>query len=260
MVEKTKPIKKTNNALLLFILIISLIIIPAVVISLLNKRHKKDIKIIQDKHNQEMGISKCYIIKQQRLECMVKTLMIAYKLSKWEAYYLCTMFDDFSTKYNTPWEVFPAVIRVESNFNPSAKSPANCFGLMQLKKATGKELAHKLGIRFNNKTLWNDFVNIILGSTYLCGFIEKKGLKEGVKSYLGGPDYKKSVKNNHDTRKYVKEYKTTVISEYEKLSLMFRGVVDELGYTYKDVYLIPRKSDPTPLIFTLFTDSTDTTK
>lgn len=222
---------------------------------ILQRDYTEKIKTFQEQKDKELGISKCFVIKQYRLECMIRTLEVAYKLSKWESYYLCLIFDDFSTMYKVPWEVFPAIIRVESNFNPSAKSPADCYGLMQIKKSTGMEVAEKLGIKFNDKTLWNDIVNVILGSTYLCTHIDKKGLKGGVKSYLGGPDYKRSVKNNHDIRNYVKEYKTSVILEYEKLALMFRGVVDELGYDYKDIYITPQETDPTPLIFTLFIDS-----
>jgi len=247
-------------------LVIILLIICTIIITvgitwiILHKNHTEKITALNEQKNRELGISKCFVIKQYRLECMIRTLEVAYKLSKWESYYLCLIFDDFSTMYKVPWEVFPAVIRVESNFNPSAKSPADCYGLMQIKMSTGKELAEKLGIRFNDKTLWNDIVNVILGSTYLCTHIDKKGLKGGVKSYLGGPDYKKSIKSNHDTRNYVREYKTSVILEYEKLSLMFRGVVDEQGYNYKDIYTTPQGTDPTPLIFTLFTDSVDTIK
>lgn len=265
MIDETKsksPEKfKINNILVLILLIAAIgIISTGVTWAILHNKHKGDIKTLIEQKEKELGISKCYIIKEYRLECMIKTLMIAYKLSKWESYYMCIMFDDFSIKYEIPWEIFPAIIRVESNFNPSAKSPKDCFGLMQLKKSTAKEIADRLGIRFNDKTVWNDFVNIILGSTYLCTLADKGDLKGGVKGYLGGPDYKKSIKSNHDTRKYVREYKTTVMSEYEKLSLMFRGVVDELDYNYKDIYTTPQITDPDPLIFTLFTDTTDTTE
>lgn len=212
----------------------------------------------ENKINQTEKRHDYFVIRQQRLECMTKTLIVAYKLSKWEAYYYCTLFDDFSLRYNIPWEIFAATIRVESNFNPSAKSDAGCKGLMQLKESTAEELATSLDIRYNDKTLWNDILNIILGSTYLSTHIKEKGIKEGVKTYLGGPDYKRNVKKNHGTRTYVKEYKVSVLSEYDKLSLMFRGVVDELGYTYDDIYVIPHQEDTLPLVFTLFTDIPDT--
>lgn len=262
MAEETFQKKRSRYILENIIIILLVGIISAgFTWAFFHKKYVENITILKKQHEKELGTAKQYIIREARLECMVKNLMIAYKLSKWEAYYLCVMFDDFSIRYHVPWEVFPAIIRVESNFNPSAKSPKNCFGLMQLKKSTGKEMADQLGIEFNDKiTLWNDFVNVILGSTYLCNHINEEGLKNGVKSYLGGPDYKKSIKNNHGTRTYVKEYKTSVMSEYEQLALMFRGVVDELGYKYQEIYKIPLETDPVPLVFTLFADTADTTQ
>jgi hypothetical protein len=245
---------------IILLIVCTVIITGGITWIILHKNHTKKITALNKQKNRELGISKCFVIKQYRLECMIRTLEVAYKLSKWESYYLCLIFDDFSTMYKVPWEIFPAIIRVESNFNPSAKSPADCYGFMQVKKSTGREVAEKLGIQFNDKTLWNDIVNVILGSTYLCTHIDKKGLKDGIRTYLGGPDYKKSIKSNHDIRKYVREYKTSVVLEYEKLALMFRGVVDELSYDYKDIYITPQETDPTPLIFTLFIDSVNIQK
>lgn len=258
MTNESLPTSRKLKRKIGFIVILILILNTILLWYFHAYEYKKREIVFEEKLKKEQKNYYYFKIKQQRLKCMTRTLMVAYDLSKWEAYYYCTLFDDFSLKYNVPWELFPAIMRVESNFNASVRSQADCIGLMQIKRTTGKDVADKLNIKFNDVTLWNDIINIVIGSTYLCEHIKKEGLREGVKRYLGGPDYKKSVKNNHGTRTYVKEYKTSVISEYEQLTLMFRGVVDELGYTYDEIYLVPHKEDTIPLIFTLFTDSVNT--
>ena len=61
-----------------------------------------------------------------------------------------------------------AIMRAESAFNPSARSPVGALGLMQLMPATGRATARSAGLRFDNeKSLLEPAINITLGSVYL---------------------------------------------------------------------------------------------
>jgi soluble lytic murein transglycosylase len=66
-----------------------------------------------------------------------------------------------------PWDV-AALIRQESEFNPSAKSTANAYGLMQLRPPTGKMLGRQEGMgAISTGMLLNPGVSIKLGTEYL---------------------------------------------------------------------------------------------
>jgi len=216
------------------------------------------IKNLRNELKEQKNLNKIYVLKDKRRKCISKTLKIAYNLSDWESYCYSVFFDDFSTYYKINWEVYAALIRVESNFNPTIKSKANCKGLMQIKESTGEEIAKKLGILFiKNQSLWNDFINIILGAEYLSRFIQEKGFDGGVKSYLGGPDYLKSVKKNTETYKYVKEYKIRVSDEYHQLQYIFRGVADEYDITFEELRNSIFKDSISPVFSILETNSED---
>jgi soluble lytic murein transglycosylase-like protein len=64
-----------------------------------------------------------------------------------------------SLAYQLPTELIHAVILVESNYNPRARSPKGAQGLMQLMPATAK--------RFGSVDSWDPRQNILTGSKYL---------------------------------------------------------------------------------------------
>jgi soluble lytic murein transglycosylase len=67
-----------------------------------------------------------------------------------------------------------ALIRQESEFNPSAVSRANAFGLMQLLPVTGKKTAKELRIHgFRTETLLVPDVNLQLGIRYFREMVEQ---------------------------------------------------------------------------------------
>jgi soluble lytic murein transglycosylase len=86
-----------------------------------------------------------------------------------------------SAKNNLDPYLVAALIRQESEFNPSAISPANAYGLMQLLPAVGKSMARQEGIdHFQTFQLFDPATNIRLGTRYLRRTLDKFG---GVTEY-----------------------------------------------------------------------------
>jgi soluble lytic murein transglycosylase len=74
-----------------------------------------------------------------------------------------------------------SLIRQESEFNPSAISYANAYGLMQLLPSVGKSMAREEGItHFETFQLLDPLTNIKLGTRYLRKMLDKFG---GVQEY-----------------------------------------------------------------------------
>ena len=171
-----------------------------------------------------------YESKEFRLNSMQKTVEVLYDITPYEAKYYSIIFDDFSQKYNLPWEAYPALIRIESNFNPGIMSKSRAKGLTQVMEVTGKTQAEKLGIPYNDYTLWNSILNMIIGFNFFSeGYAEKidsvsqdEALKHAMKRYCGGPGY---MKSNPDARLYVKEYKMTLWDEYLRVSYVYKGLM-----------------------------------
>ena len=74
-----------------------------------------------------------------------------------------------------------SLIRQESEFNPSAISPANAYGLMQLLPSSGRSLAREEGMsHFETYQLLDPETNIRLGTRYLRKTLDRFG---GVTEY-----------------------------------------------------------------------------
>lgn len=156
--------------------------------------------------------------KEGRIKVMEKTLMIHYKLSWYESHYYAIIMDDFSQKYGIPWEIYAAVIRIESNFDPTLLSKGGARGLTQVLENTGKEIAERIGIGWEpKKTLWNEIPNMVIGFTYLSEAIKERGLEDGIRTYIGGPGFDKG-------HKLVGDYRTTVRWEFDRLVFIHHGV------------------------------------
>jgi len=86
-----------------------------------------------------------------------------------------------SAKNNLDPYLVASLIRQESEFNPSAISYANAYGLMQLLPQVGREMARQEGIRdFKTYQLLDPQTNIRLGTRYLRQMLDKFG---GVQEY-----------------------------------------------------------------------------
>ena len=87
-------------------------------------------------------------------------------------------YEDIIEKYLAKYQLDPgwvyALIRSESAFNETAKSPAGALGLMQVMPQTGKEVARSIGWKKYNK---NDLLtarnNVSIGSAYLKQMLKK---------------------------------------------------------------------------------------
>ena len=67
-----------------------------------------------------------------------------------------------------------ATIRMESAFQPHARSPAGALGLMQIMPATGRRIARAAGVRYHgNRILLDPKKNIRLGSAYLRRLLDR---------------------------------------------------------------------------------------
>ncbi len=71
----------------------------------------------------------------------------------------------YARQFSVPFELVKAVIKVESDFNPYAVSPAGAVGLMQLLPQT----ARILGVR----NIWSPAENILAGVRYLRYLLDK---------------------------------------------------------------------------------------
>jgi soluble lytic murein transglycosylase len=85
-----------------------------------------------------------------------------------------------------------SLIRQESEFNPSAISYANAYGLMQLLPSTGKQMAREEGLtHFQTFQLLDPETNIRLGTRYLREMLDNVG---------GVPEYAMAAYNAGDGR------------------------------------------------------------
>ena len=86
-----------------------------------------------------------------------------------------------SAKNNLDPYLVASLIRQESEFDPSAISHANAYGLMQLLPSVGRKMAHEEGIAsFQTFQLLDPAMNIRLGTRYLRQMLDRFG---GVQEY-----------------------------------------------------------------------------
>lgn len=81
----------------------------------------------------------------------------------------------YSEKYGVPAELILSVIKVESNFDSSAKSSAGAIGLMQIMPSTYEWLAEGLGDPTFSSMLYSPDTNIKYGTYYLKYLYSKFG-------------------------------------------------------------------------------------
>ncbi len=113
-----------------------------------------------------------------------------------------------------------SLIRQESEFNPSAISSANAYGLMQLLPSVGKKLAHEVKLRgYSTATLLQPGANIRLGTRYFREVLDENGgaVEYALAAYNAGSnrvsDWRAQGKYR-DTQEFVESIPFTETREY----------------------------------------------
>lgn len=110
-------------------------------------------------------------------------------LSDEEATALAHAVQEEARRYDLDWRLLLAIIRVESRFDPRARSPRGAVGLMQVRPAAFKEVARELGWTDVDPEVLGDLrVNVRVGSHYLFSLRRRFGdLERAVQAYYLGP-------------------------------------------------------------------------
>lgn len=131
-----------------------------------------------------------------------------------------------------------SLIRQESEFNPSAVSHANAYGLMQLLPRTGKGEAKKEGLsHYSTDALLNPTTNIELGTRYFRQMVDEFGgqVEYALAAYNAGAERVqdwRAAGNYRDVEEFVESIPFTETREYVQAIVRNAEV-------YKKVYGTP---------------------
>ena len=125
-----------------------------------------------------------------------------------------------SKKYGYDPLLLTAVIITESSFNNWARSNRDAHGLMQIRPATGRELAAEVRVQWQGTpTLYNPETNITLGAYYLNKLFLRFGdLGLALEAYNHGPSrlkgyLKKGYRPKRYSRQVFKKYSSLLSSQ-----------------------------------------------
>ena len=126
-----------------------------------------------------------------------------------------------------------AVIRVESNYQPDARSHMNAYGLMQILPETGEWIAGRLGEEFEVNKLTDPEYNIRYGTYYLRYLMDYFGRTQlALAAYNGGLT---NVNNWLNTPEYSKDGKTLDFIPFDETNNYVKKVTDYYE-NYQRVY------------------------
>ncbi len=110
-------------------------------------------------------------------------------LPHWEATALAHAIQREARRYHLDWQLLLAIIRVESGFDPRAKSSRGAVGLMQVRPAAIREVAKALDWEDGTPGgLEDPRVNLRVGAHYLFTLLRRFGdLERAVQAYYLGP-------------------------------------------------------------------------
>jgi len=125
-----------------------------------------------------------------------------------------------SKKYGYDPLLLTAVIITESSFNNWARSNKGALGLMQIRPATGKELAAEVSVQWQGtRSLYNPETNIALGAYYLNKlYLHFGDLGLALEAYNHGPSRLKGYLNKGHRPK---QYSQKVFRNYSSLMSNF---------------------------------------
>ena len=148
---------------------------------------------------------------------------IAQQIAQYETGLKTSYIDDLpeliiheSKKYGYDPLLLTSVIIIESSFNNWARSNRDAHGLMQIRPATGRELAAEVRIQWQGTpSLYDPEINIILGAYYLKKLFLRFGdLGLALEAYNHGPSRLKGyLKKGHRPKRYSRQ----VFKKYSSL-------------------------------------------
>ena len=94
--------------------------------------------------------------------CLVVILFFAMFPRKYN-----DLIDKYSQEYNLDKYLIASVINIESGYDANCVSKAGAIGLMQILPSTAFDIADRIGIEIEENDLFNEEINIQLGSFYL---------------------------------------------------------------------------------------------
>ena len=135
----------------------------------------------------------------------------------------------YSRKYQLDPLLVTAIIMVESRFQPWARSSRGAIGLMQLMPGTAQEIARKLKIPSDIKSLYQPGINLNIGCFYLAQLQKKyhNDLVLILTAYSAGPKRTQQWLNTTQpliANRYSRKYVTRVINTYYKLRTLNRWI------------------------------------
>ena len=155
----------------------------------------------------------------------------------WEALFPRPWWNDVK-KYAAENQLDPylvaALIRQESEFNPTAVSRADAIGLMQLLPITGRRMAHELNVRrYSVGMLAEPGVNVQLGTRYFRQLVQKFDgrLDLALAAYNAGADRVeewRSAGNFREPAEFVESIPFTETREYVQAILRNAGIYHKL--------------------------------
>ena len=152
---------------------------------------------------------------------------IAQQIAQYETGLKTSYIDDLpeliiheSKKYGHDPLLLTAVIITESSFNNWARSNRGAHGLMQIRPATGRELAAEVPVQWQGTlSLYDPETNITLGAYYLNKLFLRFGdLGLALEAYNHGPSrlkgyLKKGYRPKHYSRQVFKKYSALLSSQ-----------------------------------------------
>ncbi len=82
--------------------------------------------------------------------------------------------EQYATEYGVEKELIYAIMKAESNFDSTATSHSEAYGLMQLLESTAMEVANELGEEYLPKeALYDPQKNVQIGTAYIAKLLDK---------------------------------------------------------------------------------------
>jgi len=118
--------------------------------------------------------------------------------------YFADIIEAQAAEHNVDPYLVSAVIRQESIFNPSIKSPVGAIGLMQIMPYTGKYIAEKVDVAYTNDSLVCPIYNIRFGTWYIRELLDQfnENVVLALASYNGGPHNAQKWYNSNKEEEY----------------------------------------------------------